>query len=265
MSFASAFFLPNLSSDKIDLAPSNCPRHPRLQPMSMVGFPLLLIPLAIYNMIVFLMPGVAFSETLLRLQLPSGEVWTISLGDMLLALGVLLLLLEVIKAAKPNGKYLTDHLLSLLVFGGAAAEFVMWPKFGNSTFLLLTLLAMVDFFSGVSLHTKRRPRTVVAAPAPAPVPAVEPASDPAPEPIEEPAYVEVPEPDAAVAHAPAPIVEEPADAVPAAASVAESVLLDHSVPRPATAEPKLADPEPQGAVQEHPSSEAPKASETPKP
>ena len=35
--------------------------------MSMIGFPLLLIPLAIYNMIVFLMPGVAFSETLLRL------------------------------------------------------------------------------------------------------------------------------------------------------------------------------------------------------
>src|SRR5260364_430100 len=130
--------------------------------MSMIGFPLLLIPLAIYNMIVFLMPGVAFSETLLRLQLPSGEVWTVSLGDMLLALAVLLLLLEVIKAAKPNGKYLTDHLLSLLVFGGAAAEFAMWPKFGNSTFLLLTLLSMVDFFGGVALRTKRRARAAVA-------------------------------------------------------------------------------------------------------
>ncbi|BAM93050.1 conserved membrane hypothetical protein [Bradyrhizobium oligotrophicum S58] len=241
--------------------------------MSMVGFPLLLIPLAIYNMIVFLMPGVAFSETLLRLQLPSGEVWTISLGDMLLALGVLLLLLEVIKAAKPNGKYLTDHLLSLLVFGGAAAEFAMWPKFGNSTFLLLTLLAMVDFFSGISLRTKRRPRAVVAAPAPAPLPTAEPASDPVPEPleepvhVEEPAHVEAPQPDAVAAPvaAPAPIVEEPQDAVPAAASVAESVLLDRSVPRPAGAEPKVADPESHRGEQEHRSSEAPKAPETPKP
>ncbi|MGJ5196477.1 MULTISPECIES: hypothetical protein [unclassified Bradyrhizobium] len=211
--------------------------------MSMVGFPLLLIPLAIYNMIVFLMPGVAFSETLLRLQLPSGEVWTISLGDMLLALGVLLLLLEIIKAAKPNGKYLTDHLLSLLVFGGAAAEFAMWQKFGNSTFLLLTLLAMVDFFGGVSLRTKRAARSVVAAPASMPAPAEATVPDPEPQPIEEPARESVKEPAKAEvepaevqkADAAAPVVEEPIDAVPAAASVAESVLLDRSVPRPAPA------------------------------
>ncbi|MGJ4912491.1 hypothetical protein [Bradyrhizobium sp. HKCCYLS2033] len=211
--------------------------------MSMVGFPLLLIPLAIYNMIVFLMPGVAFSETLLRLQLPSGELWTISLGDMLLALGVLLLLLEIIKAAKPNGKYLTDHLLSLLVFGAAAAEFAMWQKFGNSTFLLLTLLAMVDFFGGVSLRTKRVARAIVAAPAPMPVPAEATVPDPEPEPIEEPARetvkeptkVEVEQAEVQKADAAAPAVEEPSDAVPAAASVAESVLLDRSVPRPAPA------------------------------
>jgi hypothetical protein len=197
--------------------------------MSMVGFPLLLIPLAIYNMIVFLMPGVAFNETLIRLQLVSGEIWTISLGDMLLGLGVLLLLLEIIKAGKPGGKYLTDHLLSFLVFGGAAAEFVMWQKFGNSTFLLLTLLAMVDFLAGVSLRT-RRVRAVpapVAPPAPIPTPAAEPVSRAAPEPSVEPVEHKAlpPEP----SHA---IVEEPTDAVPAAASVAESVLLDRSVPRP---------------------------------
>lgn len=208
--------------------------------MSMVGFPLLLIPLAIYNMIVFLMPGVAFSETLLRLQLPSGEVWTISLGDMLLALGVLLLLLEIIKAAKPNGKYLTDHLLSLLVFGGAAAEFAMWQKFGNSTFLLLTLLAMVDFFGGVSLRTKRAARAVVAAPTSMPAPAEATVPDPEPQPIEEPAResvkAEVEQAEVQKkADAAASVVEEPVDAVPAATSVAESVLLDRSVPRPAPA------------------------------
>ncbi|MGJ4926466.1 hypothetical protein ACQR1I_00550 [Bradyrhizobium sp. HKCCYLS2038] len=238
--------------------------------MSMVGFPLLLIPLAIYNMIVFLMPGVAFSETLLRLQLPSGEVWTISLGDMLLALGVLLLLLEVIKAAKPNGKYLTDHLLSLLVFGGAAAEFVMWQKFGNSTFLLLTLLAMVDFFGGISLRTKRRARAAIAVPAAAP--AVEPVAEATPEPTEEPAKVEVPPPPAAPV-AETRVVEEPVDAVPAAASVAESVLLDRSVPRPvaspAAVEENAAaehlEPEPAGHTVPELSKDDAKAPDAPKP
>ena len=108
----------------------------------MVGFPLLLIPLAIYNIIVFLMPSVSFTDPLVKLTLMSGAEWPVTLSDVLLALGVLLLLLEVIKGARPGAKYLTDHLLSLIVFGAAAAEFVMWPKFGTSTYFLL--VAAVD-------------------------------------------------------------------------------------------------------------------------
>src|SRR5690242_15720137 len=111
----------------------------------MVGFPLLLIPIALYNAIAFLMPSVAFTDALFSLTLVSGARWPVTLSDILLTLGVLLLLLEVIKGVRPGAKYLTDHLLSLIVFGGAAAEFVMWPKFASSTFFLLTLIAMTDF------------------------------------------------------------------------------------------------------------------------
>ena len=121
----------------------------------MVGFPLLLIPLAVFNIVVFLMPGVSMTEPLFRLTLMSHAEWPITLGDMLIALGMLLLLLEVIKGARPGAKFLMDHLLSLVVFGAAAAEFLLWPKFGNSIFFLLTLLALVDFLSGIALRTRR--------------------------------------------------------------------------------------------------------------
>ena len=131
--------------------------------MSMVGFPLLLIPLAVYNIIVFLMPGVSLTEPVLRLTLVSGAEWPITLGDMLLAFGALLLLLEIIKGARPGAKYLTDHLLSLIVFGAAAAEFLLWPKFGTSIYFLLTLLALVDFISGVALRARRGTRVAPAA------------------------------------------------------------------------------------------------------
>jgi hypothetical protein len=124
--------------------------------MSMVGFPLLLIPLAIFNIIVFLMPGVSLAEPLVKLTLMSGAEWQLTLGDMLLALGILLLLFEVIKGARPGAKYLTDHLLSLIVFGGAVAEFLVWPRFGTSTYFLLALLALVDFLSGIALRARRR-------------------------------------------------------------------------------------------------------------
>ena len=123
--------------------------------MSMVGFPLLLIPLAIYNIIVFLMPGVSLTEPVVKLALMSGADWPVTLSDMLLALGIFLLLLEIIKGARPGAKYLTDHLLSLIVFGGAAAEFVLWPRFGTSTYFLLTMLALVDFLSGIALRARR--------------------------------------------------------------------------------------------------------------
>jgi hypothetical protein len=187
----------------------------------MVGFPLLLIPLAIYNIIVFLMPGVSFTDPLVKLTLMSGAEWTVTLSDVLLTLGILLLLAEVIKGARPGAKYLTDHLLSLIVFGAAAAEFVLWPKFGTSTFFLLTALSLVDFLSGLALRTRRR--TVAAAPVPA-----RPAKAAEPEKAEAPAAEPQPAPVPPPATPPAPA----APSVPAAASVAESVLQDPPEPKP---------------------------------
>src|SRR3981081_789662 len=184
------------------------PVRKKASPMSMIGFPLLLIPLAIYNIIVFLMPGVSFADPVLKLTLMSGAEWPLTLSDMLLALAILMLLFEVIKGARPGAKYLTDHLLSLIVFGGAAAEFLLWPRFGTSTYFLLTMLAFVDFLSGIALRARRGTLAT---------------SGPA---------VVAGRGRQASAAAPAPRLDPaPAPSVPAAAAVAESVLLDHPQPK----------------------------------
>jgi hypothetical protein len=172
-------------------------------PMSMVGFPLLLIPLAICNIIIFLMPGVSFSTVLFTLPLMSGVGWQVNLSDVLLALGALMLLFEVMKGARPGAKYFTDHLLSLIVFGGAAAEFLLLPQFGTSTWFLLTLLALVDFLSGVSLRARRpRPATATASArsqAKSSARAVIP-PDEAPQPRFDPSEPAPPKPEPSVAH-----------------------------------------------------------------
>jgi hypothetical protein len=202
----------------------------------MIGFPLLLIPLAIYNIIAFLMPGVKFEDPLIKLALMSGAEWQMTLSDILVAVGILLLMLEVIKGARPGAKYLTDHLLSLIVFGAAAAEFVLWPKFGTSTYFLLTALSLVDFLTGLAL---RRRRGAVAVTAPA-------VSKKSARKVEPPAF----EP-----------ARSPAPSVPAAASAAESVLLDHPEPKvaqpavtPDTASPEVPSPglQPGGGAQQSP-------------
>jgi len=201
----------------------------------MVGFPLLLIPIALYNAIAFLMPTVKFSDVLFSLKLVSGEPWPVTLSDVLLTLGVLLLLLEVLKGARPGAKYLMDHLLSLIVFGVAAAEFVMWSKFASSTYFLLTILAFTDFVTGMALRSQHRAAALAAG---MPVPARQSARTPA---VEQEEAAPADEPDFDPAPAP-----RPASAVPAAASIAESVLMDHPEPKivqpaaaPAPREPRI--------------------------
>ncbi|MDH6256791.1 hypothetical protein [Bradyrhizobium sp. BR13661] len=198
----------------------------------MVGFPLLLIPLAVYNIIAFLMPGVSFSDVLFKVPMITGEAWPVTLADLLLALGVLLLLLEVVKGARPGAKFLMDHLLSLIIFGAAAAEFVMWPKFGNSTYFLLVLLSMADFLGGIAQRTRRRIAYVAAETVTVPRKAkrqAEPRADEmAPEPKFEPAPVPQP---------------APVPPAPSAQSVAESILMDHPAPKPVIApSPEIASP-----------------------
>ena len=205
----------------------------------MVGFPLLLIPLAVYNIIVFLMPGVSLAEPVAKLTLMSGAEWPLTLSDMLLALGIFLLLLEVIKGARPGAKYVTDHLLSLIVFGAAAAEFLLWPKFATSTYFLLTMLALVDFLSGIALRPRRG--TVAAAAAPSRKRAAA-----APEPQFEPAP-------------PAP-AQAPSEPVPVAEAAPHDRVEPKMVPAevaPARPSPEVASPELQPGEGSPPSSEAP--------
>jgi hypothetical protein len=147
--------------------------------MSMFGFPLLLIPLAVVNIIAFLMPTVSLGAPIYTVPLTSGVSWTIAFSDALLAFSMLLIFFEAAKTVRPNGRYFTDHLLSFLVLGGATAEFVMLPQFGNSTFFLLTVLAFIEFISGITLRLRLRRMSGARAratadpplaPAPAPLP-----------------------------------------------------------------------------------------------
>ncbi|RTM11319.1 MAG: hypothetical protein EKK33_22320 [Bradyrhizobiaceae bacterium] len=223
--------------------------HDREGILPMVGFPLLLIPLAVYNIIAFLMPSVSFADVLFKVPMITGEAWPVTLADLLLALGVVLLLLEVVKGARPGSKFLMDHLLSLIIFGAAAAEFVMWPKFGNSTYFLLVLLAMADFLGGIAQRTRRRVTYVAETTVPAPRKAKRQAEAPAEDAVSERKFEPV------IAPQPAP-AEPPASS---AQSVAESVLMDHPAPKPVqgAASPEIPSPQLQPGNGTPPSSDTP--------
>ena len=162
----------------------------------MIGFPLLIIPFAIYNMIAFITPmdwGTKLLSSPIRLQ--SGAEWTPTLGEAFIVFSLLLLLFEFTKSAK-HGKSFIEHFLSLLLAAAAAAEFVMVTQGATSTFLVFVAICVVDLFAGFAAALRRARRKVVVeqapvvAPAPAPAPAVmrsePPRVEPAPMPRTEP-------------------------------------------------------------------------------
>jgi hypothetical protein len=130
--------------------------------MYLIGFPLLVIPFAIYNMIAFLTPGVNWTDTVTSVTLTSGAVWSVTAQDMLIGLAIILLPLEILKATRIGVRSVVDHVLSMAVFVAMLVEFLLVRQAGTSTFFLLMMISVVDVLSGfvVTLRTAQRDMTI---------------------------------------------------------------------------------------------------------
>lgn len=125
--------------------------------MYLVGFPLLLIPLAIYNIIAFLFSA-GFGDTLFTVHMMSQADLNVSTGDVLIILSILLLFVEVLKATRFGVKAIMDHILSFIVFVVALAEFIMVKQAATPTFLLLLVICFVDVVGGFSISIRTAQR-----------------------------------------------------------------------------------------------------------
>ena len=134
--------------------------------MYLLGFPLLLIPFAIYNIIAFLMPGVSWTSALTAVHMMSQAEWTMSAGDMLIVLAVVLLFGELMKSTRIGVRSVVDHGLSLILFLAMLVEFILVKQAGSSTFFLLLVISFVDVLGGfaVTLRSAQRDLTVESVP-----------------------------------------------------------------------------------------------------
>ena len=128
--------------------------------MYLVGFPLLLIPFAIYNIIAFLF-GTGFNDTLFTIPMMSKATLNVTTSDMLLILSIFLLFVEILKATRVGGtRSIIDHILSFVLFIVMLGEFMMVPRAGTSTFLLLLVIAFVDVIGGFSVSIRSAQRDI---------------------------------------------------------------------------------------------------------
>lgn len=130
--------------------------------MFVLGFPLLLIPFAFYNIIAFLMPGVSWTGVVSTVHMMSGADWTMTAGDVLVALAILLLCGEVMKSSRISRRTIIDHALSLILFLGMLIEFLLVKQAATATFFLLLVVGFIDVLGGfaVTLRSAQRDLTV---------------------------------------------------------------------------------------------------------
>ncbi len=126
--------------------------------MYLIGFPLLVIPFAIYNMIAFLMPGLNWTDKVSTIHLISGTDWTVTSEDILLAFSILLLSVEIMKSTRMGVRNIIDHVLSMVLFIVMLVEFLLVKQAGTSTFFILMIISLVDVMTGfiVSIRTAQR-------------------------------------------------------------------------------------------------------------
>ncbi len=130
--------------------------------MYLLGFPLLLITFAVYNIIAFLMPGVSWAGALFSVHMVSGADWAMSVGDLLITLAILLLAGEVMKSTRIGTRTILDHSLSLVLFLGMLVEFLLVKQTATGTFFVLLVISFVDVVAGfaVTLRSAQRDLTV---------------------------------------------------------------------------------------------------------
>jgi hypothetical protein len=124
------------------------PRAKKATAMYLISFPLLLLPFAFFNIVIFLL-NIPLTDPVFAIPLMSSPTLppvfdrhlTVTTGDLIVAIAALLLYAEVVKSARP-----------FILFLGMVAELLLVPRAESTTLLLLTVLSFVDVFAGISIR-----------------------------------------------------------------------------------------------------------------
>ncbi len=131
-------------------------------------FPLLLVPVLVYNLIAIfggggedaaISPALAsLDSSLIRMPMISGVRWEFSVGDGVLFLGFVMLFIEVIKATSTRSTAIMNHAASMFVLMFCVFEFLLFKSFATSEFFMLTMMCFLDVLAGamVTIVSARR-------------------------------------------------------------------------------------------------------------
>ncbi|GIU66743.1 hypothetical protein [Candidatus Phycosocius spiralis] len=121
--------------------------------------PLLAIPIGLYALLATITTTtrgadvfvLALARSAFVVALPSGGVWTITGGDLLVAMGLIIFFFEMTRGVGASRQQVFRHGLAILLALLCALGFYKQASFATSTFFLLTLMCWLDMIGGIVL------------------------------------------------------------------------------------------------------------------
>jgi hypothetical protein len=123
--------------------------------------PLLAAPVLAYALLAILLGGGVghahaheiLTRPLVSFATAGGGDWPVSAADLLLAVGLVVGFLDLLKGAKDRRIAVVNHALSIALFVVCVAAMLLAPAFATSTFFLLTLMVLLDLVAGFIVAT----------------------------------------------------------------------------------------------------------------
>lgn len=122
-------------------------------------FPLLVLPVLLYNLIAFTASGGAeassppilptLDATFLSMPMISGVKWRLEVGDGLLFFGLCVLFVEIVKSTSTQSAAIMNHAASMFLLVFCLIEFLLFKNFATSVFFLLAMMCFLDVLAGV--------------------------------------------------------------------------------------------------------------------
>lgn len=121
-----------------------------------------LLAFVVIAYVAFAWAGADFTLPRFTPMLPSGGLWQITLGDMLLTVALMVLFVEMVKSTRTGGNSVVDHALSMIVFIACLILFLVWQPAATSLFFLITVISLIDVIAGfsVTIRSARRDYSV---------------------------------------------------------------------------------------------------------
>ncbi|MET0605975.1 MAG: hypothetical protein ABWZ80_05935 [Beijerinckiaceae bacterium] len=125
--------------------------------MSFRQIPFMVFAIALYFLLVAA-AGVSLDRTVFTLPLPSGARMDMKVGELFILIAAVLSFIELINSTSASATAILNHGLSLGVFLICLLLFLLVPSAGTGTFLLMTLLTLIDTVAGYSISIMRARR-----------------------------------------------------------------------------------------------------------